>query len=129
MAIASEFNETQLRFGILALAVPPSAARRWVQLGMMQRACGPLVAGLAGVDHLEAIGEIDSNQGKLAREVVSLFENLKSQRDDVFEERDAGPRSFMWSDALDDDDWKEIRRKARICYGALSVGKEPLISD
>ena len=129
MTAIEEFSEPQLRFGVLALAIPPGAARRWVQLGMMQRVCQPLNAGLAGVDHLEAAGEIDANQRYLATEVVSLFTRLRAERDDVFEERDAAPRSFMWSDALDDDQWKEIRRKARVCYAALSVGKEPLIGD
>lgn len=129
MTAVDELSEPQLRFGVLALAIPPGAARRWVQLGMMQRVCQPLEAGLAGVHHLETVGEIDVNQRQLAAEVVSLFARLRDERDDVFEERDAGPRSFMWSDALDDDDWKKIRRKARVCYAALSVGKEPLIGD
>lgn len=129
MTTVDELSEPQLRFGVLALAIPPGAARRWVQLGMMQRICRPLDAGLAGVDHLEAVGEIDVNQRSLVTEVVSLFARLRDERDDVFEERDSGPRSFMWSDALDDDEWKEIRHKARVCYAALAVGKEPLIGD
>ncbi len=122
-------TEPQLRLGVQALAIPPSGARRWVQLGMMQRACAPLDAGLGGLDQLEADGEIDSEQRILATEVVSLFLHLRDERKDLFEESNAGPRSFLFSDALDDDRWQEIRKKARLCFAALSIGKEPLISD
>ena len=129
MTAVEELSEPQLRFGVQALAIPPGAARRWVQLGMMQRVCRPLDAGLAGVDRLEASGEIDANQRTLVTDLLSLFARLREERDDVFEERSSGPRSFMWSDALDDDQWKEIRHRARVCFAALAVGKEPLIGD
>lgn len=112
-----------LRLAVQQLANGPQAQRRYVQLGIMARAVGNLErlgADPRGVDG----GEMFSDEAAAA--IARLREHLlaKSQAEPrlfaAFDEQVCGPREFLWSDALVDDDWEELRQLARRCYREIA---------
>ena len=117
----------RLRFSALALAGPPSSQRRWVQLGMLQRACGILEQELSEVPVLAEQGAVSDQQAQLISGMGERYLSLRAASDDLLDEARSEKRSFLWSDALESPQWRELRRAARQCYDVLSVGKDPII--
>ncbi len=127
--IAKMDNLDRLRFAALALAQPPSSQRRWVQLGNMRGACEILDIHAGSIDLFEREGVLTDEQARSMRKVLAGYLDLRETREDILEERRAEPRDFLWSDALEDEDWRRLRHLARDCYLTLSEGRPPLIDD
>jgi hypothetical protein len=119
----------RLRFASLAMAQPPSGQRRWVQLGLMRKACDILDSDLSSVPELLRQGELTARQAELLLKIGSEYNRIRSETDDVLGEKMAGTRSFMWSDTFNNEDWKALHQVARECYQILSQGKDPIIND
>lgn len=127
-------NETQaaetahrLRVAVHAFGGPPQAQRRWVQMGMLQRARHILDADLASLPDLLDAGTITADQARALEQVGTAYRRLSDASDDPLEESAAQPRAYLWSTALEGDEWHVLRHLARDCFGAMSVGREPLI--
>lgn len=118
----------RLRTGIFFLAGPSNAQRRWVQLGMFQRARSMLDAELGSAARLERAGVHDHEQARLVRAVVDRYTAMRDTRADLLAEGESGPRCFLWSSAFEDPEWHELRHLARQCYAALSAGKAQIIN-
>jgi hypothetical protein len=130
----STMNETEaadaahrLRVAVHAFGGPPQAQRRWVQMGMLQRARDILDADLASVPDLLDAGAIDAEQARLLEKVGAEYCRSRDANDDLLEEAAAQPREYLWSAALEGDDWHALRHLARDCFRAMSIGREPLI--
>jgi hypothetical protein len=123
----SEETVERLRFAALAFAVPPSGQRRWVQLGPMIRALAIVDGDFASIPELERDGQLSERQAQLLMEVGARFAAIRAQRDDVFDEKQSGPRSFLWGSTFEGGEWRQLRHVAQECYQLLSEGKDPII--
>ncbi|WCB91780.1 hypothetical protein DSM104299_00457 [Baekduia alba] len=66
------------------------------------------------------------------RQVAEVAEALRAviaQRTDVFYDEVSAPRTFPWTTAFEEDDWTNLRAKARALFGSLSEGKAALIAS
>lgn len=116
----------RLRIAIHPLAGHPQAQRRWVQMGFV-KATDFLEVHANQVDAYVAAGAATPDQARLVADVLAAFLEVKAARPDLFYERECGPRAFLWSTAFEEDEWTDLRVKARLAFSALSEGKEPLI--
>jgi hypothetical protein len=119
----------RLRLAIHPFAGHPQAQRRWVQLGYMQRSSEMLDVEAGRVDAYVAAGALTSDHARQVAEVIEAFNAVKARRDDLFYDQECAPRAFLWSTAFEEDDWIDLRAKARRIFGALSEGKESLIGS
>ncbi len=120
-------SEHRLRLAMHAFSGAPQAQRRWVQMGVMQRARDILDSDGDRIGELHRQGAIDDELAQMLENAYQRYLALKAGHEDLLEERISRPRSFLWSTALQGEDWTAMRRAARPCLTALSVGKEPLI--
>jgi hypothetical protein len=117
----------RLRWAIHPFAGHPMAQRRWVQMNHMQRSAGMLEAEIDRIDAYVAAGAATEDEGRQIVEVFEIFTTVKEGRDDPFYDQVSGPREFLWTTAFEEDEWVELRAKARRTFGILSNEKGALI--
>jgi hypothetical protein len=117
----------RLRWGIHPLGGHPMAQRRWVQMNHMQNSVALLEAEAPHVDAYVAAGALTEDDARRIAEVLEALEAVKAQREDLFYEQVLAPREFLWTTAFEEDDWTDLRAKARQTFGILSNEKGALI--
>ncbi|HEY2715379.1 MAG TPA: hypothetical protein VGI73_04085 [Solirubrobacterales bacterium] len=117
----------RLRQAIHPFAGHPMAQRRWAQMSYIQRSAEMLEAEGGQVDAYVAAGAATEEEGQLIKEVLEAFEAVKASRDDLFYEEVLAPREFLWTNAFGEDEWVDLRAKARQTFGVLSNEKGALI--
>jgi hypothetical protein len=119
----------RLRWAIHPFAGHPMAQRRWVQMGHMQRSGESLEDETGRVDAYVAAGAMTEAVAVQVAEVLDAFHEVKARRTDLFYEEVSAPRTFLWTTAFEEDDWTDLRAKARRTFGTLSEGKEQIIGS
>jgi hypothetical protein len=117
-----------LRLAVQNLACPPQAQRRYVQLGMMPRAIGNLERVGADLAPLIGAGDIDQVQADLVTQLRNEVAHQIADHDDFLEEANSAGREYLFSSALETDDWHAVRHLARRCYTALAGEESPFIA-
>src|SRR5689334_19901733 len=103
----------RLRWAIHPFAGHPMAQRRWVQMEHMQRSAELLEAEAGQIDAYVAAGALAEEDAARIREVLEAFEAVKGRREDLFYDRVSTPRDFLWTGAFEEDEWSDLRTKAR----------------
>src|SRR3954469_4845955 len=98
-------DDQLLRLAVQNLACHPQAQRRYVQMGWMGRAVGNLQRIGADLGGLVAEGKLDADQAQLIGELREQVADALARRPDLLAEERAAPREFLFSDALENDDW------------------------
>lgn len=101
--------EFALRIAVMNLACAPQAQRRYVQLGMLQRAC-------ATVDQLAPrAGELDITAAQKERllEVATELAQLRESSGDFMHLAESSNRAFLYGSALEEPAWSGVRHAAR----------------
>jgi hypothetical protein len=109
-----------LRLAVQNLACHPQAQRRYVQLGWMARAIGNLRRIGANLDGLVADGTLGADDANAIAGLRDLVLETHQRRPDLLGEEDARPRAYLFSYALEDDDWEAIRQTARAVHAKLA---------
>jgi hypothetical protein len=117
-----------LKLAVQNLACHPQAQRRYVQLGWMDRAVANLERIGADLDPLVATEDISEEEAAIVRELRDEVQRALSRRPGLLELDRRGPREFLFSNALENDDWDRIRQIARLAHGKLSGGRSVFIS-
>lgn len=118
----------RLRWAIHPFGGPPTAQRRWLQMGLMKRSSESLEVEAGRVDAYVAAGAATDDEARLVAEVLEAFRALKTRRANLFyDEEEYAPRAFLWSAAFEESEWTDLRAKARQAFGVLSEGRGPLI--
>ena len=118
-------TKTQLRLAAMNLACAPLAHRRYVQLGMLQRAAQTVEEKGGQAQELQEAGVLDASQAELLTSLHEELTKLRESNEDYMQERIAGPREFLFTDALEDEDWHKVRHLARSSYTSLREDREP----
>jgi hypothetical protein len=108
--------ERTTRLAVQQFACPPQAARRNVQLGSMAKAVENLDRGVANLDELVAAGKFAPDVADQIREVHALLHAGIDASSDFFETAGSEKREFLYGDALETPDWKQLRYTARRCF-------------
>jgi len=119
---------TLLRLAVQNLACAPQAQRRYVQLGLLDRAIANLDRIGADLTPLVEAGRLDAEQ---ARQVADLRREVleQGQADPEFVPRSiAAPREFLFSEAMETEGWEAVRRRARPCHSALAGPDSPFMA-
>jgi hypothetical protein len=109
-----------LRLAVQNLACHPQAQRRYVQMGWMARAIGNLRRIGVNPDGLVAEGELRAEEATEIAALRDLVVATLQRRPDLVGEENARPRAYLFSHALEDDDWEAIRQRARAIYAMLA---------
>ncbi len=117
-----------LRLAVQNLACHPQAQRRYVQMGWMDRAVDNLARIGAELDSLVTDGDITAEEAVLVGELRDEVAGALSRRPDLLQADRRAPREFLFSDALENEDWEAIRQLARVAHGKLSGGRSVFIS-
>lgn len=117
-----------LKLAVQNLACHPQAQRRYVQLGWMDRAVANLARIGGELDTLVADGDITAEDATLVGELRDEVAGALSRRPDLLQLDRRAPREFLFSDALENEDWDRIRQIARVAHGKLSGGSSVFIS-
>jgi hypothetical protein len=119
---------TLLRLAVQNLACAPQAQRRYVQMGLMARAIGNLDRLGGDLQPFLDRGDLDDARAAM---ISALREEVLAQRDadpDFVPEAIAGPREFLFGDALETEGWSRVRRLARPCHSALVGERSPFMA-
>jgi len=127
-APAPPSDEQLIRLAVQNLACHPQAQRRYVQMGWMSRAMGNLSRIGEDLDTLVADGRLDGEQARQIAELRTLVQETLERRPDLVDEAGASARDYLFSSALEDDDWETIRQRARKLHHALSGEMSVFIS-
>jgi hypothetical protein len=119
-APAPPADEQLIRLAVQNLACHPQAQRRYVQMGWMSRAIGNLQRIGGDLDRLVAEGKLEVEQAEHITPLRDLVATTLERRPDLIGEQIAAPREYLFSDALEDDDWEAIRQLAREVHHALA---------
>jgi hypothetical protein len=117
-----------LRLAVQNLACHPQSQRRYVQLGWMDRAIANLAEIAADLSPLVEAGEVKEED---AAQVVALRDTVNAaleRRPDLLQVDHRQPRAFLFSNALEDDDWNGIRQLARALHRKLSGDRSVFVS-
>lgn len=115
----------RLRLAVMSLGGAPLAQRRNVQLGMLQRAAQTVEQEGGRTAELRDAGVLDPSQAELIASLRAELAELRDGTDDYMQEREAGPREFLFAHALEDEGWHKVRHLARSCFTSLRDGREP----
>jgi hypothetical protein len=107
--------EFALRIAVMNLACAPQAQRRYVQLGMLQRACATIDELAPRIDELS----FSSEQKEQIRELASQLERLRSSSSDFMHLSESGTRAFLYGTALEEPEWSGVRTVARRLFTQL----------
>jgi hypothetical protein len=119
----------RLRWAIHPFSGHPMAQRRWAQMGHVQSSCALLLADAGRIDGYVAAGAATPEQGRQVTAVAEALRAVTAQRTDVFYDEVSAPRTFLWTTAFEEDEWSDLRAKARAIFGSLSEGKAALIAS
>lgn len=122
-------TKTKLRFAVMNLGCAPLAQRRYVQLGWLQNAAQTVEEEGAKTREMLEADVIDSSQADLITSVRAELVKLRESTDDYMDERDAGPREYLYSHAFEDEGWGKVRHLARSCFTSLKEGSQPSFGD
>jgi hypothetical protein len=117
---AAPTDEQLLRLAVHNLACHPQAQRRYVQSGWMDAAIGNLARIGAHVDALEAEGKLGAEEAREVADLRDLVATTLERRPDLVDKENAGPRDYLFSHALEDEDWEAIRQRARAVHARLA---------
>ncbi len=115
----------RLRLAVMNLGAAPLAQRRYVQLGMLQRAAQTVEQEGGRTEELRDAGVLDPSQAELIASLRGELAELRDSTTDYMHEREAGPREFLFVHALEDDGWHKVRHLARTCFTSLREDREP----
>ncbi len=116
--------DQRLRAATMNLACGAAAQRRFVQLGMLQRSCATIAELAPQLGTFRNDGALSSGQAALLAQLAAELDAL-SKTEDFIREREAGPREFLFGDALQDEGWHRVRHLARACFTALQEEPPP----
>lgn len=117
--------KTKLRFAAMNLGCNPQAQRRYVQLGMLQRAAKVIEEEGGRAPELRDAGVLEPSQAGLVASLRDELGRLREGTADYMQEREAGPREFLFGHALENEGWHRVRHLARSCFAALREDREP----
>jgi hypothetical protein len=117
-----------LRLAVQNLACHPQAQRRYVQMGWMDRAFANLTEITTDLSPLIADKEITQEDASLLSTLREDVAETLSRRPDLLMTDTRQPREFLFSDALEDEDWERIRQLARTAHGKLSGDRSVFVS-
>jgi hypothetical protein len=117
-----------LRLAVQNLACHPQAQRRYVQMGWMDRAFTNLTEITEDLSPLLADNEISSEDAALLEQLRAAVIDAVDRRPDLLQPDTRQPREFLFSNALEDEDWDRIRTLARSAHGRLSGDRSVFIS-
>jgi hypothetical protein len=108
-----------LRLAVQNLACAPQAQRRYVQLGMLDRAIGNLKRLGAQVETFVSAGTIRPDQAEAIRDVLSeLIQQMEA--DEHFLPHDGfEAREYLFGSDLETEGWDKVRQIARRCHTAI----------
>ncbi len=121
-------NAQVLKLAVQNLACHPQAQRRYVQIGWMNRAIANLREIGADLDALVAAGDFTEEEATVVRQLLDEFDNALSQRPDLLAFEGREPREFLFSNALENEEWDRIRQSARVAHRKLSGDRSVFIS-
>ena len=116
-----------LRLAVQNLACHPQAQRRYVQMGWMDRAFGNLME-IEDLSPLIADNEISAEDASLLQGLRAAVIDATDRRPDLLQPDTRQPREFLFSNALEDEDWDRIRTLARAAHKRLSGDRSVFIS-
>ena len=108
--------ELALRIAVTNLACAPQAQRRYVQLGMLQRACATVERMAPAAEQLEFL---DDGQRERLRGLGAELARLRETGADFMHEGEPSTREFLHSKALEDPGWAALRHAARRLFTQL----------
>lgn len=117
-----------LRLAVQNLAAPPQAQRRYVQLGWLRRAIDNFLEMSADRQLLVATIELDDTQIALLEELRAELSRRLEANPDLLEDGNADTREYLFTHALENDQWHSIRHLARRCYTAIAGDESPFIA-
>jgi hypothetical protein len=115
----------RLRLAVMHLGCAPQAQRRYVQLGLLQRAAQTVEEEGGRAERLLEAGVLDRSQAELVASLRDELAELRESTDDYMHERVAHPREFLFGHALEEEGWRTLRHLARSCFMALREDREP----
>ena len=107
------------RLAVQNLACNPQAQRRYIQIGWMPEAIENLDNAVADLDQIVAEGAVTPDQADQLRELHRLLHHGLDTHEDFLELKISEPREFLFGNALQNDDWRAIRKAARPLYKEL----------
>lgn len=116
----------RLKKAVSLLGGPAQAHRRTVQLGRFQGTCKFLSEDGARVEEMVAAGHLTEEQAAQIALTRELLLRLKEGREDPLAEGRSGPREFLWSEELEDEEWEGVRLAARRAHTLLELPPDPL---
>jgi hypothetical protein len=94
----------------------------------MDRAVANLTRIGADLDALVTAGDLTAEEAKVVRDVRDELNDALSRRPDLLHSDGREPREFLFSDALENEDWDRIRQSARVAHRKLSGDRSVFIS-
>lgn len=109
----------KLRIAVMYLGGGAAAQRRNVQLGHLRRSFQTIEEAAGQLDALQASGVLEEREADAIAAVGATLGEIRSSSEDFLHERDSAPREFLWSGALTEPSWYELRHRARAAFSAL----------
>lgn len=113
-------DEQLLRLAIQNLACHPQAARRYVQMGWYARSVANLQRIGADLDAFVRDGRLDAETAAEVRALRDAVSAVLERRPNDLDEEAVSPRDYLFSNALEDEDWAAVRLQARKLHAHLS---------
>jgi hypothetical protein len=117
-----------LRLAVQQLACAPQAQRRQVQLGNLPRAVANLDRLGADPTQFVAAGILDDEQASLVAGLRDELRQRLADDPDFLALRLSTPREFLFSSALETEEWHTLRLVARRAYHAIAGDESPFIA-
>src|ERR1700733_8374106 len=112
-------NAQILKLAVQNLACHPQAQRRYVQIGWMDRAVANLRQIGADLDVLVAAGDLTAEDATVVGHGRDELNDALGARPALLHANGREPREFLFSDALENEDWDRIRQTARAAHRKL----------
>jgi len=107
------------RLAVQNLACNQQAQRRYIQIGWMPEAIENLDKAVGDLGQIQEEGAVTAEQADQLRELHRLVHHGLDSHEDFLELKSSEPREFLFSKALENDDWRAIRTVARPLYKEL----------
>jgi hypothetical protein len=117
-----------LRLAVQQLACAPQAQRRTVQLGHLPRAVANLDRLGADLAPFVTAGVLDDEQAALVATVRDELQQRLADDPEFLAQAEAAPREFLFSSALETEEWHKLRLVARRAYHAIAGEQSPFIA-
>ena len=109
----------KLRIAVMYLGGGAAAQRRNLQLGHLRRSWETIEEAAGQLDTLKGSGVLEETEAEAIASVGETLGEIRSSSEDFLHERDSAPREFLWSDALTEPYWDDLRHRARAAFSAL----------